>query len=395
VQFESDHNVIEVNRSSKFGQQLHSFAGLTIQTIASESALRSLESGWNNLSERVVPRNAFATFGWYSAWSRFYSEVESHGRFRPEVLVFRQNGILKGIAPLVRRVSTKFGFRMRRLEFVSIHSDYNQLVIGDEQEALTNALFEYLARTSNNWDAIDLRDLSDDDEGVKPIEQALLEHALPYRTTYEYHPCPYMTLEGGAEAQNALLSGQARRVLRNRKTRAEREAVRIRLIEHPELESGLLETIIRLEREKHKRSEFPTFIEPHRSVFRELFDQLGPQNWLCVGLLELGPQAIAYQLSFRCGGRLWDYSKAYDRAHAHLAPGTLLLQAMFDYGFANGYTEYDFLRGQEAYKQVWSSKCHTRSRVLIWNDAVVSNLRKFIYYDLKPAIYRAMRKQDA
>jgi len=393
VQFNGDHTVIEVNPSFSFGQRLHSFADLTIQTIASEPALRLLESDWNKLSERVVPRNVFATFGWYSAWSRFYSEVESEGRFHPELLVFRQNGELAGIAPLVRRVSTKFGLRIRRLEFVSVHSDYNQLVVGDDQGKLTSALFGFLAQTSENWDVIDLRDLSDDDDGAKLIEQALLEHALPYRTISEDHPCPYMSLEGGAESQNALLSGRTRRVLRNRKTRADREGARIRLIEHPELEAGLLETIINLERKKHLRSKFPTFIGPHQRVFRDLIDQLGPRHWLCVALLELGSEAIAYQLTFRCGGRLWDYSKACDRAHAHLAPGTLLLQAMFDYGFTNGYSEYDFLRGLEAYKQVWSSKYRTRSRLLIWNKAVVSNLRKIIYYDLKPAIYRATRKE--
>lgn len=363
----------------------------TVETVATEAGLRSLKGDWDRLSDQDASRNVFATYGWYSAWTRYYSTRQETDRFRAEVLVLRRNGAVEGISPLVRRVTSRFGVRVSRLEFVSIHSDYNQLVIGDDRNALTEALVKYLAQT-NTWDTIDLRDLHDQ-ESVTPVKQALSQSGLLYRTFPEKNACPYLPLDGDSEFQIARLSGHVRRVLRKRSSQAEREGARVRIIEHPELEPGLLETMIALECKKHLRSEFPPFIAPHQSVFRELLEQLGPRNWLSVALIERGTEAIAFQLTFRCGSRLWDYNKAYDREYSRLAPGTLLLLAMFDYGFAHNYSEYDFLRGEEEYKRIWSVDNHTRSRLLIWNKGTTSRLRKVIYYDLKPTIYRYMGRE--
>lgn len=92
------------------------------------------------------------------------------------------------------------------------------------------------------------------------------------------------------------------------------------------------------------------------------------------------------------GGKLWEYTKAYNRSFSRLAPGTLLLPALLDYGFERGYHEYDFLRGEEPYKMVWSAGCHRRFRLLIWNRGGISRMHKFLYRDVKTPIYRILGK---
>jgi CelD/BcsL family acetyltransferase involved in cellulose biosynthesis len=365
--------------------------GYAIETIASDDGLRTLETDWNRLSECSEPHNAFATFGWYMAWARHYAEQESSERFRPEVLVFRSNKAVVGIAPLVRRETTRLGFSVRRLEFVTIHADYNQLMVGADRGGLTSALVKHLARTAELWDVIDLRDLPDGETGTTVASNAFANAGLIFRITAENHRCPCLSLEtGGAEQQMARLSGHVRRVLRKRCTQAAEQGARVRIIEHPETEPGLLETMIQLERDKHERSEFPPFVAPLERVFAELFKTLGPRGWLYVALLEKDGEPIAFQLGFRCGDKLWDYNKAYGRAHAKLAPGTLLVLALFDYGFTHGFREYDFLRGEEEYKLVWSTESRSRSRILVWNRRAGSRLKRLVYFDLKPAVYRLM-----
>ena len=124
-----------------------------------------------------------------------------------------------------------------------------------------------------------------------------------------------------------------------------------------------------------------------------MFDNLGPHGWLYVALLELGDQPVAFQFGFRCGDKLWDYAKAYDRSFSRFAPGTLLLLALLDYGFGRGFREYDFLRGEEPYKMIWGTGCQRRLRVLIWNRRRISRVRKFIYYDLRSAVNWLLRKR--
>ena len=124
-----------------------------------------------------------------------------------------------------------------------------------------------------------------------------------------------------------------------------------------------------------------------------MLDDLGPRGWLYVALLERGDAPVAFQFGFRCGNKLWDYSKAYDRSYSRCAPGTALVHAMLDYGFSRGYDEYDFLRGEEPYKMAWSTGCHRGFRLLIWNRRWVSRARKFVYCDFKTVIYQLLGKR--
>lgn len=368
--------------------------GYAVEIISDEAGLHTLEADWNRLSEHAEPHNAFATFGWFMAWTRHYAEQESDARFRPEVLVFWRDGAIAGVAPLVRRVTTRFGLSVRRLEFVTVHADYNQLVVGVTCAELMMALAEFLARTAEQWDVMDLRDLPDHEAGAGMAKSALVRAGLLFHAKVEKDRCPCLSLEsGGAEQQMARLSGHVRRVLRKRYAHASNEGARVRIIEHPEAEPGLLQTMIALERDKHERSEFPPFVAPRERVFADMFERLGPRGWLYVALLEKGGEPIAFQFGFRCGDKLWDYNKAYGRAHAKLAPGILLVLALFDYGFGHGFHEYDFLRGEEEYKLVWSTEIRSRSRVVVWNRRAGSRLKRLIYFELKAATYRLMGRR--
>jgi CelD/BcsL family acetyltransferase involved in cellulose biosynthesis len=368
-------------------------ARYAIETIADEDALDDVETDWNRLSEQVKPRNAFMTFGWFRTWARHYAENDKSGKFQSQVLLLRQGKELVGVAPLVRRISSRFGFYVRKLEFATTHADYNQLVLGNHPADQTDALVDFLAQTSEQWDIVDLRDIPDGEVGTALIERALVRNGLPFRVLPEEDGCPYLSIDGDAAHQMSKLSGHERRVLRRRSAQAAEQGLRVRIIEHPEQEPGLLEKMMLLESKKHLRSEFPPFIGLLPKVFRSLLDRLGPRGWLYVALLENGEEPVAHQLGFRCGDKLWDYHKAYDRDYARFAPGTILLPALLDYCFQHGYREYDFLRGEEPYKMVWSSGVHRRSRLLIWNRRGGSRVRKFVYHDLKTATRRLLRAQ--
>jgi CelD/BcsL family acetyltransferase involved in cellulose biosynthesis len=191
------------------------------------------------------------------------------------------------------------------------------------------------------------------------------------------------------------LSGHVRRTLRKRKDHATSLGLRTRIIENPQEELGLLNKLIAVEHQKHLRGKSGRpFISRYQEVFQSLFDTLGPRHWIYVALMELGDRPVAWQLGFRCGKRLWDYNKAYDHTFSRFAPGTLLVAALLDYGSSHGYEEYDFLRGEEQYKTVWSTRFHERFRLQIWSPRLISRTRAFVYLDFKTAVYRMMGKGE-
>ena len=60
------------------------------------------------------------------------------------MLAIKQNEAVVGIAPLVRRKLYRFGLRVRKLEFATSHSDYNELVVGRDTHALTQVAIHFL-----------------------------------------------------------------------------------------------------------------------------------------------------------------------------------------------------------------------------------------------------------
>ncbi len=363
----------------------------SVETVGTDAALNALEADWNRLSENAENPNVFMTCGWFRAWFRQFAKEMPGGRFLPHVLVLKEAEAVVGIVPFVRRISSRL-FRVRKLEFVTNHADYNEVVLGNDPAGQTEAVVDFLARTTEQWDVVDLRDLRDSGEGTALTESALARAGLLYFVLPEKDGCPYLPIDGDAASLMKRLSGHVRRTLRRRRERAATEGLSMRIIENPEQEPGLLEKLVALDHQKHLRSIYPPFVGTYPKVFQSLFDDLGPRGWLYVALLELGDHPIAFQFGFRCGGKLWDYTKAYDRSFSRFAPGTLLLPALLDYGFERGYCEYDFLRGEEAYKTIWSTGCHRRIRLLIWNQRRLSRIRKFVYYDVKKVIYRLLRK---
>jgi CelD/BcsL family acetyltransferase involved in cellulose biosynthesis len=320
------------------------------------------------------------------------------------VLVLKKDGGIAGLSPLINRTASRFGMAVRKLEFVGREGDYNDLVLGNDPAGQINALVDYLAQTRRQWDLLELSDLRDTGNTLAIIGGALSRAGLIYRLLPEKEKCPYVPIDAPTSIIVRRLSqSKGRRTdglhtLRKKQHRLERlsaEGLRVRIIEDPSGESGLLQKLIALEAQKRVRGELsPPFIANYPEVFQSLFDTLGPRGWFCIGLMELGERPIGSRLVFRCGKKLWDFLTAYDHTFSRLSPGTMLVSALIDYGFSHGFDEFDFMRGEESYKMQWTTQMHQSHRLLIWSPGWVSRARAFIYLDLKPAVYSLMGKGE-
>ena len=364
----------------------------SIARAATEQGLAALQADWNRLSETAGSPNVFTTFDWFRVWNQPFARQDRSGRRRLEVLALRnKNGAIAGVSPLIHRETSRLGFVVRKVEFLEIPADYNDFVLGDDPAGQSEAIVDFLVQTQEQWDLIDLRSLRETGNVKAQIESALSRTSLLYRILPEA-PCPYLPIDGPWSGMVRRLSRSARRTLRNQQYRLDRmsaEGLRIRIIDRPRDEAALLEKLIAVKSQKRVRGELiPPFVARYPEVFHSLFDTLGSRGWIYVALMELGGPPLAWQLGFRCGRILWDFSTAYDHSFARLSPGTMLVPAILDYGFSHGYSEYDFLRGEEAYEMRWSTGSHQTFRLLIWSRRWSSRARAFVYLDFKRAVYR-------
>jgi CelD/BcsL family acetyltransferase involved in cellulose biosynthesis len=323
------------------------------------------------------------TYDWFRIWSKRSVQENRKGHFRPHVLVLKEDETVVGIVPLVRHQSSFRHLRMRRLEFSTSHADYNDVVLGRDTAGQTMVMLEFLARTPEQWDLVELRDLRDTGDTIAHIKDALARTDLIYRLFPENGRCPQMSIDGSWPEILSRRSSATRHTFRNQQSRLNRmisDGLRVRIIDCPQEEPGLLDKMIAVEAQKRVsgKSLIPV-LGYYPDAFRSMFETLGPKGWLCIAAVELKDRLLAWQLLFRCGEKLWGYLTAYDNEFSRLSPSSMLMPAVVDYGFSCGYTEYDFLRGEEPYKLRWATGFHQTYRLLIWNRRWMSRLRANAY----------------
>lgn len=361
----------------------------TIEVITDKEEVLKLREDWDHLSCAVENPNVFMTYGWFIAWYKFLDERLSSTNCRPNILVLRKDGIVTGIAPFVISYVSRFGCSFRRLQFVmrELEWDYNDLVLGLDDTAQSEAVVNFLNHNRNNWELIELRSLRETRNAIEIIKNALTNAQLPYRVFPEEEGCPYMTIDSPWSEVLGRRSSSTRHTFRNLQSRLKRlagDGLSTRIIENPQMESSLLDKMIEVEAQKTVAGKpSPPFIGRYKDVFRPVFDRLGSQGWIRIAVMEIGERLIAWHLLFRCGKKLWGYMTAYDSEFARYSPGTMLISTIVDYAFTHGFTEYDFLSGEEPYKMQWVVGSHRTHRLLIWNRRWRSRIFASIYRQLR------------
>lgn len=101
--------------------------------------------------------------------------------------------------------------------------------------------------------------------------------------------------------------------------------------------------------------------EPVPAFMRELMTWCAGHGWLRLGLVWMGDVPVAAQVWIVAHGRAAIYKLAYDEAHGHLAPGTVLSARLMEHVIdVDRVREVDYLVGDDAYKRDWMT--HRRER---------------------------------
>lgn len=364
-------------------------AKYSVDLVTTEADLLSLRSDWNRLSEAAVP-NMFTTFEWYHAWVRQFAH-EPDGPCDPAVFVARQDGAVTGVLPLIRRTASRGGLHVRKLEFVHPSAAYNDGLFPTEAAAQLRVIFRQARRLGDHFDMLDLVNLRCATGTPGEVARALQESSFGYRA-FPVRQCKHLAIDGN---WSGILEGYSKatrdklRQVQNRLNRLTSQGLQIRIFDRPHTESGLLSKMRSLEQRRCVSDRpLPLFVDRYPEALQRLIDTLGPRDALYFGMIELDGEPVSCELGFRCANKLWSFSKTYDRTFFRCSPGTILSSNIIDYGFLNGYVEYDFLIGEEDYKLKWSTGANEMVRIAAWPDSWSARRKAFMYFDVKPLLYR-------
>jgi len=209
-------------------------------------------------------------------------------------------------------------------------------------------MFDYLARNNRDWKWFFFPDL--------PQSSPLLNQPWPAARVEESNVCPVLTLPDSMETLLANLSAKLRKNLeRDRKTFAREHAISFETRIEPAPE--FFEALFRLQALRWPAGAGGAKVQRAVQQFHALAAQtFAARGWLRLHALRADETHAALIYSFAFKRSVYIYMTAFDMSMARFGPGTLLLAHAIRNAIEEGFTEFDFLRGAEAYKYRWGAK---------------------------------------
>jgi len=326
-----------------------------VDVVTETRGFESLRAEWTALVDRCPQATVFQSFEWLYAW---WGELGSRGLGRSLhlVTVRDDDGTLVGLAPMMKSRSL-----ISRVSFLGTGvSDYHDVIAEpDRGRQVCAAIYGYLS-SSKSWQIADFSQLR---------EGSLLRANPPGKgfclvwQDFELERCPYLPFptEPTADANWQALLKQYSRKMRShigyyeRKLRALYE-VDIGYIDDERMIDEAMSALFELHRRRWNKRWLPGVLggasmqQFHRRAARELV----ARGALRLHYIKLDGQYQALLYCFAFHDRTCYYQGGFEPTLARLSLGSVLTASAIRQAVEEGRSEFDFLRGDEPYKQRWT-----------------------------------------
>ncbi len=327
---------------------------IVVQRIEDPAAFQALREEWDELLAASLADSFFLTWEWLYAWWTHLA-----GDRRLFLLVARQGGRLVAIAPLSLRARRVAGvLPLRSVEFLGadrLSSDYLDVIVrrGWEADAIP-ALAQYLADARLALELASVRRAG--------CAAAALSRALTQRRWRMWETptavCPFIDLsEHTWESYLGTLESKPRNdFLRLLKNLTKKFSVRLEPASSEPQRREFMVHLVRLHNLRWQNLggsdalHTADLVAFHDEVSRVTLER----GWLRLFVLWLDGQPVASLYGFRYGRTFYFVQTGFDPAYGRHAVGLITVGLTIKSAIAEGAEEYDFLRGDEAYKFRWA-----------------------------------------
>lgn len=314
-------------------------AGLTLETISSESAFAALgEDEWDRLVRSRDRPSPFLLHTWLLEWWRHYGEDSELA-----VQVAYRDGRLVGALPMC--VRPRYGLRVLSFVGGEDSSLADVLVEDDERGEIASALVD--RGTAAGHDFAELAGLSAGSRFVEVLGPSRL-------SLVERSEAPVLDLTPGWESVYAskLSSKKRNHYRRRRRQLAEAGRVEVEVARTAdELERALDDAFTLHALRWNGRPDGSGFATPvGRSFHHATIRALAPLGVPRIVTLKLDGRPVAFHYYLVLDGRMYVYRIAFDPSFGRLSPGVINTLDAIENAAAEGATRVEFLGGAERYK---------------------------------------------
>lgn len=320
---------------------------------------------WSRIAEASPRATVFQTWEWTRAWWDHFGRNR-----RLWVLVFEDGGQPAGFAALFLPPPAA-PLRVGRLLGTG-GSDYlDLLALPDQEGAVRDALWRFLAERRRTWDWLDLQQLRPG--GV--LREADPPSGPVRGSFWPGETCPYLPLPETWEAFRKSLGKKLRgNIGYYERALAKQYVVEMRTATKETLTDDITAFFDLHQRRWNRRWLPGAFVTTAARAFHEdVSGRLLERGWLRLHTLDLDGETLAALYCFQFGARCVYYLGGFEPTLARFSIGTVLTAQAIRYAIEQDQaTEFDFVRGDEPYKYKWGAQDRSNARLSVTQTGVRS-----------------------
>ena len=330
---------------------------MKVTEIRAYSDFLNLQDDWERFL-KGCHHTIFSTWTWLSTWWKFYGEKR-----RLLILLAKDDDNIVGIAPLMYSVEKMFGLHMGRISFIGTpHADYNDFIIRDKKEECIKLFIYYLKSIPENWHCIELNDIPENTETLSILSKTTRNLKL-------IHPSPYTNLPESYEKFLRGPNGKKRFTDVDRHFKALQKIFKVEVLDcsNPESVDEGMRSLFELHQSRWMSKGLSgafvssTFQSFHLAIARSFAEK----GWLGLFLLKLSGNPVAALYGFTYNSKYYLYLTGFNPKYAKYGVGSMLITSVIRESINKGLTEFDFMRGDEAYKTRWASSTRWNRNIII------------------------------
>jgi len=337
-----------------------------------------LKDEWNRVLARSKDNNIFLTWEYLST---FWKHFGKKARLRILLCINHKEEIIS-IAPLRQSrydIVGPFGYNViEPLGYRGLMpegGDYTGLILGEKEAECFKLFLNYLIE-HDNWDFIYLYDIP----ATSAIPDIIYKTSEPI-TKFEITNgaiCPYISLPNSIEILISRLSKNLRQNLRKYQRRLKRDFIKVEFKSYEEYGSvnDAMTIFFDLHQRRWKLKGMPGVFSTQevRNFYIDVARLFAKNGWLALYFLTVNDEPIGATYSVVYNHKAYFCLGGFDPSYSKYSIGHLLHLKTMEICIAKKIKEYDFLKGGEPYKFVWTKHYRRNINIKFVNNKITSKL---------------------
>lgn len=353
---------------------------LNISVIDNLAGFYALRDVWNELLKKSESNNIFLRWEWLYNWWRIYGDSPN----KLFILTLKEGEQHLGIAPLYKTKYLSFFTKIKFLGSNEVCSDYlDFLLMKNREKELIHAIFTFVKKEFLCWDVLDFSDICVDSKNIPYIMEFF--HQNKILSDRRYTACPYIILSKSWQSIYDSYSSSLKNTIRQKDHKFKKlyNSAFIEVSQDNNQDNnlnGYFSEFLRLNKIRFEKKKIKSpfldkrFLTFHQKVFNELYKEGIAKLYF----LKLDSKFIAGIYLFDYKQKYYYYQSGFDPAWSKLSPGTLLFHYCIKNAHKKNIVEFDFLRGNEKYKNNWTKNKRFIAKLNIYNNTAKGLFLSFI-----------------